>query len=447
MTIDTGAETLEYTAAWPFLAPKSPALLMQHFDTTVYNVDPSSHLYRFVDALCGESGAGDLRKQYLLSRLGSSLEGTQFGDLDSIFNNLLSIPRLDVESYSYNPYTDMLTSDQWDEVYVKDAWYRARAKDFLAACQAGGTNEGFALMVRSVTGGTCDIYETWKFEDQPVGRLPVYLRNEVVLAPHKDSITQKEKWLLLHHLDKIKPVDVVLTIDVNGLAVHLPVVFRQVSADNSYFEVQKFVTNNIDLSKIPPPEYLAEEIFAGEMWLLNSGVQEAPTTAFNSSQQYSYFYRFSSSGEGQIDEVNYLKEVSGVLSSEINYSTANTSSSWGPWIGYPLADSPDNFPGGQNGATPLQAPALTLAGQPYVFPFPSQNEFVTEMMAYLSGQGAETTRTRYKLRISETNTARSTYSPEMSIPIEAPISGSSLVSSWYSGRQGTSSQPSSIGSE
>ena len=246
MAIDTGTESIEYTAAWPFLAPKSPALLMANFDSTVYNTDPSTHLYRFVDALCGESGAGDLRKQYLLSRLGSSTEGTQFGDLDSIFNNLFSIPRLDVESYAYNPYTDMLTSDQWDEIYVKDQWYRARATNFLAACQAGGTNEGFALMVESVTGGTCDIYETWKFSGTPVGRLaPVYLLNEVVIAPHKDSITQKEKWLLLNHLDRIKPADVVLTIDTNGLAVHLPVTFRQVSADSSYFEIQKFVTNNI----------------------------------------------------------------------------------------------------------------------------------------------------------------------------------------------------------
>ena len=447
MTVDTGAETLEYTAAWPFLAPKSPTLLMQHFDTTIYNVDPSSHLYRFVDALCGESGAGDLRKQYLLSRLGSSIEGTHFGDLDSIFSNLFSVPRLDVESYTYNPYTDMLTSDQWDEVYVKDQWYRARAKDFLAACQAGGTNEGFALMVRSVTGGTCDIYETWKFEDQPVGRLPVYLRNEVVLAPHKESITQKEKWLLLHHLDKIKPVDVVLTIDVNGLAVHLPVAFRQVSSDNSYFEITKTVTPWPKLlSNIPPPEYLAEEIFAGETWLLNSGPQEAPTTAFNSCQEYSYFYKFSSTGEGQIDEVDYMKQGSGDLTpvSEINYSTSDTSSSWGPWIGYPLADSPDNFPGGQSGATPLQAPALTLSGQPYVFSFPSQAEFVTEMISYLAGQGAQTTNSQYRLPISGTNTSRSTYAPEMSIPIEVPISGSSVVSGWYSNRL---SQSSNIGGE
>ena len=447
MPVVSNAENIEYTAAWPFLAPKSPSLLMQHFDTTVYNVDASSHLYRFVDAICGESGAGDLRKQYLLSRLGSSADGVHFGDLDCIFNNLLSIPRLDVESYTYNPYSDMLTSDQWDEVYVKDAWYRARAKNFLAACQAGGTNEGFSLMVSSVTGGTCDIYETWRFEDQPVGRLPIYLRNEVVVSPHKSSLTHKEKSLLLHHLDRIKPMDVVVTIDPNGLAVHLPVAFRQVSADSSYFEVQKFVTNNTDFSKIPPPEYLAEDIFAGEDWLLQSGPQEAPTTALNSAQEYSYFYKFSSSGEGQIDEVDYMKEDLNGLSLEVNYSTSQTSSSWGPWMGYPLGDSPDNFPGGQNGVTPFTEPAISLSGQPYVFLFTSQEDFVTEMRGYLVGQGAETTVTQYRLPIGGVNTSRSTYSPDMSVPTEVPMSGNTLISGWYSGRQGTSSQPSNIGTE
>ena len=60
---------------------------------------------------------------------------------------LLGVRRLLHEAYDYNPATDMLTSDQWDEVTIKDHWYRERALDFLAACQHGGTVEGIARAV------------------------------------------------------------------------------------------------------------------------------------------------------------------------------------------------------------------------------------------------------------------------------------------------------------
>src|SRR5258708_26972208 len=57
--------------------------------TTLFR-SPNSHIYKFVDALCGDSGAGDLKKQLMVARLSNSLDNIQFNDLDRLFQNVLA---------------------------------------------------------------------------------------------------------------------------------------------------------------------------------------------------------------------------------------------------------------------------------------------------------------------------------------------------------------------
>lgn len=425
-------ETLETVVPWPYLPPKSTESLMMHFDESVYRVDSMSHLYRFVEALTGDSGAGDVQKKTLIDRLRYTADGTNFTDLDVLFGRLLGVRRLLHEAYDYNPTTDMLTSDQWDEVTVKDHWYRERALDFLAACQFGGTAEGVARMVKSVTGGSADVYESWKYKGQTVGRSLVPIRNEIIVRPDVADMPERMKRTLLESITRIAPADVVTTIDIRGVATHTPVEYRGLSADSSYFEITKSVVNKVDLSRAPRPEYLAEEVYAGEMWLQEGG--EAPTTAFNSTQEYSYYHKLSTDETtGQIDSVTYLvEEEDGSRRREIDYAETETVESWTDPIPVPRADSPDNFPGGRLGQTPHSAPALTASGEPYQFPYASQQAFLDEVVIPdLEARGGKLEGASFRLPLGGESRRSVVYTPERIMPSKMPLLGNAVQTSWY----------------
>src|ERR1700756_1929506 len=120
---------------FPFLPMFSTAKLLQAFDGDIYDTSSSTLLYKYLDALVGSSGVGSLINQMFLTNLGNALNTIYFNELDYIFGNMNFMARTSAESYPYNPGSDMLTSDQWDEVRVKDAWYRARIKDYFKALQ------------------------------------------------------------------------------------------------------------------------------------------------------------------------------------------------------------------------------------------------------------------------------------------------------------------------
>lgn len=426
------AENLEVVVPWPYLPPKSTESLMMHFDESVYRVDSLSHLYRFVEALTGDSGAGDVQKKTLIERLRYSADGTNFTDLDLLFGRILGVRRLLHEAYDYNPATDMLTSDQWDEVTIKDHWYRERALDFLAACQHGGTAEGIARMVKSVTGGSADVYESWRYKGKTVGRSLVPINNEVIVRPDVSDMPERMKRTLLESIGRIVPADVVTTIDIRGVSIHTPVDYRGLSADSSYFEITKKVINQVDLSKAPRPEYLAEEIYAGEMWLKEGG--EAPSTAFNHTQEYAYYHKLSTeSTTGQIDSIDYIVEdENGNRRKEADYAEVEITESWSDPLPVPLADSPDNFPGGRLGQTPHSAPALTASGEPYKFPYASQQEFLEKVvLPDLLERGGKIDGGAFKLPIGGENHRSVVYTPQRIVPSKMPLLGNAVQTSWY----------------
>ena len=43
------------------MPPKSTETRLEHFDEQLYTADPTTLLYKFVDALCGDAGAGSLK--------------------------------------------------------------------------------------------------------------------------------------------------------------------------------------------------------------------------------------------------------------------------------------------------------------------------------------------------------------------------------------------------
>lgn len=167
----------------PYIPPKSTEFRMRHFDPQVFNTNESSRLYKFVDALAGDVGVGQLKKQLLLTRLSLNLDTMYFGDLDNSFGNFEGLTRLVSESYTYDPNSSLLTSDQWNEIQIKDSWYRQRIKDFFQACSMGGTTNGIRMMLRAALGVDCDIFEVWRYMDDYAQYIDPALRTNLVPNP------------------------------------------------------------------------------------------------------------------------------------------------------------------------------------------------------------------------------------------------------------------------
>lgn len=91
-----------------------------------YNTGQDSHLYKLLVSLCGDAGAGSLKREKLYPRLQQLLGSTYFQDIDKLYGNPIGISRLPIELYIFDPHNEALTQEQWIEVFGKDASYRER---------------------------------------------------------------------------------------------------------------------------------------------------------------------------------------------------------------------------------------------------------------------------------------------------------------------------------
>lgn len=298
---------------FPLMPSKSTELRLMAFDPYVYTATPSTYLYKFVDVLCGSSGAGALVNEIFLARLSNALQTIYFNDLDYIFGNINFLARSPAESYSYSPMQDMLTAAQWNEVRVKDNWYRARIADFFKACGMGGTPDGIRMAVLAALAVDCNIYEVWRYVDnfgitESLGRGPDgSARNEVVVQPLKGSLEPAELRLVRDMLTKIVPMETIVTVSLQGLAVSSPVIVNAAASDSEYYEVQKMVTASPAMANLPAAEQLPITLNPTEQWLYNAQgtPTQAPTTAFNVSSEYAYYYLVGGGNRSQIDSVTY----------------------------------------------------------------------------------------------------------------------------------------------
>lgn len=164
--------------------------VMDHFPPEVYHQGRDTHLYRFLQALGGDSGVGMVKKLASNSRLLFEAEGLAFQQLDSLFAGQFNVQRLKSETYSLDV-TGALTPDQWDEVLLADQSYKQRVIEFFTATRRGNSPEGLRVMAQSGTGIECDLVENyqWLFDqysDDPLGIVPRGLTNssaEFIIIP------------------------------------------------------------------------------------------------------------------------------------------------------------------------------------------------------------------------------------------------------------------------
>jgi len=165
ITNNAPSDNQAYVRPLPYLVPRSILQKSAHFSESYWKLDADSIVFKLLDALCQDAGAGNNKKALFISRLQASLDSTYFQDLDSFYFGVLGFPRHLSESYDFNPYSNALTAEQWIEVFIKDAKYRARCLDLMAALNHGGSPFGIRMGCKAVLGVDCDVFEIWKYLD------------------------------------------------------------------------------------------------------------------------------------------------------------------------------------------------------------------------------------------------------------------------------------------
>jgi len=429
---------------FPYIIGAATGSLMQDFDTDVYDTSSTSYIYRIVDALCGSTGAGALLSQNFLNTLQGDLSTTYGSDLDYFFGNIGFLPRSSSESYDANTSTDLLTSDEWDDVKIKDAWYRARIKAFWKACGLGGVPDSIRQIVIAACSCDANVFEVWRYLDdmgltEELGRSNT--RNEVVVQPLKSSLTQQEFKLLRDMLARVMPVSTVVTINTAGLAVLNPVPIASACANSTYFEVQKLVTATPVLAQLPPADQLPVALTATEQWLYSAQTtpQLAPYTQLNATAQYGYYYLVGGGARSQIDSVTYgtiaADDTTDTVVPVPSFEAFSTSSQYTAFTVWAKADSPDNYPGGLHGVHPSYTPALNSDGTPYQFPWASQSAYVTAQIAIIENVGGIANESGYQLPIAQANTTSLIFLPDYAIAYNPPGRDSTVSANNFRTRQ------------
>lgn len=267
----------------PLNAPERLASKLDRFGEH-YDLSSSSNLYRFLLALCGESGAGQIQKQMLYPRLQSQLTSTQFSDLDRLYGNPLGLPRMTSEVYSVDPRNEALTQADWLDVRIKDSQYRARCLLWMRAIITGPTVDGIKLAAEAACGVECDVVEQYLYLENQISDQPIALDNwgstdsyqEFVVIPQTPNISLADHRRIIHLVDRLKPVNSICTIAPNDTS-RTEQTPQEVSSTSDGFVVLRLVTGRADVDW-PTPDPTRG------LWI-TTGENEAPTFAFMEAQE------------------------------------------------------------------------------------------------------------------------------------------------------------------
>jgi hypothetical protein len=260
---------------------------LRHFPEEVYDLRPTSHLVRLMQALLGESGVGQLRKRLLVSQLASlSASGARFFDLDRFYGAIFNAIRNDAELLPLNPMESATaTAAEWDSIEAADASFRDRMTALAGAIAMGGTVPGLKAAAEAITGVEADVYESWalidaatdtdqaghtwawmegggkwsNFEGDIWGALegaPFYgrsgslTRSEVLVRVNRDYPATPEgraqrasdEAALVRVLDRIKPAHILLTVDTQGTSALVGRGIAGARADSENWEIVTQVT-------------------------------------------------------------------------------------------------------------------------------------------------------------------------------------------------------------
>jgi hypothetical protein len=147
----------------PIGGPVSIDVLMDRFPESVYSKGKDSHLYRFLTALAGDSGAGWLHRASMLARLKNEAALISFTDLDFFYGSILDFKRLPSEIYTYTPKDESLEKEVWDKIHAMDTSYRNRIVLFLQSTRFGNSPRGIELAAEAACGIDVEVVENYRW--------------------------------------------------------------------------------------------------------------------------------------------------------------------------------------------------------------------------------------------------------------------------------------------
>lgn len=282
------------TATGMILPNRAPFDRLAHFPEDLYDLRPESHLVRFLKALLGESGVGQLRKRYLLAQLEQALDSTHFYDLDRFYGALFGARRGIFGQLPMDPMENVATPDGWDQISKQDAVFRERIIKLSKAITLGATPMGMQALAEALTGVECDVYEVWSLLDN--GQVPVTQqtwlevrtdyasygvmgnytwgriagtttigntgdnnRAEFIVRPKKvyntsDPAEARQRAEDLYGISRVinvlKPASSIASIDDQGVQVHVKVPIASVASDSEYWEIAPRVLPSDDLQDL-----------------------------------------------------------------------------------------------------------------------------------------------------------------------------------------------------
>lgn len=315
---------------------------LEHFPSDLYDLRSESHLVRFLKALLGDSGAGSGRKRYLMARLQSSLATTHFWDLDRFYGAIFGAQRFTREHLPINPYTDVATPWEWEDIHARDTAFRERILALAKSIPMGGTPVGLKAAAEALTGVECDIMESWRVIDYSVSRnfnIPGAPRSwtqvkdlwgtyggiegrtwdnvsypggaeqaqaqatfpgdraEVRIRIKKrydqtDRLLREkaeDEYAVRQVLNRLKPYNVLLTLDTLGVNNHVPVAVAEVYSDSGYYDLLARVTPRASASSDLTAVYPLSSGQRAE-GLIFADPHVVPRPAFSNPQGASWSY-------------------------------------------------------------------------------------------------------------------------------------------------------------
>lgn len=329
------------------LPDQATAEQLKNFPDDLYDLRDTSNLVRFMRALLGDAGVGQLRKRALVTRLESDLHGANFYDLDRFYGAVFGTLRNPAEALSVNPMDDVATPDEWDAIQAADAGFRERIIKLAKAIEMGATVPGLKAAAEAVVGVPVDIYETWQLLDAfgsavfntartwdgvqtlyptwnsfqatdtwnavagviPVGRTNTLTRSEIVVRPHKDYTSSAaavaqfpiDENALFRVLDKLRPAGTIVTVDSSLGMTYQAVPLRGVQADSEFQQVIQKVAPSPVLTGPVQVVYplsagqtaagvdpFALRVLPGPVWGGNQGMSWSYNNAISAATSYSF---------------------------------------------------------------------------------------------------------------------------------------------------------------
>lgn len=269
--------------------PLTTAASTLHFPDDLYDMRPQSHLVRLLNALLGDSGAGQLQKRNMVSRISSTLAGSHFYDLDGLYGSIFGEHRRSDEQLPFDPTDSVATSAEWDEIEARDAKYRSRIEALAKAIPMGGTVPGIQQAAEAIVSAPCQVYEVWKFleiyggssvgggtgiayawndvthnddgtvhwdsldgliwsevtGEVVIGRSEIDTAAEFVVRPIKpypatpegDQERAEDTRSLNQVISKLKPAGSLLTVDDGGVEIHQELPIYNIASNENFWEV------------------------------------------------------------------------------------------------------------------------------------------------------------------------------------------------------------------